>query len=168
MFFALWPDAAAGAQLGKLSGALHDICGGRRTRTETIHLTLVFLGEVEINSIPGLIELAAGIGAPSFELDLARLGWWPHNKIAWAAPAETPEELGLLVRELRDRLRAEGFGFDRKAFVPHITLLRKANCKKELLPDAGIEWRVEDFVLVRSVPGESGSAYEIVGRWPLL
>ncbi|MDP2878543.1 MAG: 2'-5' RNA ligase family protein, partial [Sulfuricella sp.] len=81
---------------------------------------------------------------------------------------EMPAELALLVDDLRYRLGCAGVSFDAKPFVPHITLLRKANCKKNPLPAGEVEWRVEDFVLVRSVPGESGSAYEVVGRWPLL
>lgn len=168
LFFALWPGAAASAGLAEEGERLHGICGGRRTRAETIHLTLAFLGEVEPERIDDLLALAGEIRAPAFGLNLTRFGWWPHNRIVWAAPDGTPAELMLLVDALREKLRHAGFHFDTKPFVPHITLLRKADCRKNPLPAGEIEWRVEDFVLVRSVPGESGSAYEVVGRWPLL
>jgi 2'-5' RNA ligase len=168
LFFALWPDAAASVGLAEAGKCLHEICGGRCTRMETIHLTLAFLGEVEPERIGDLLALAGEIQAPSFVLDLTRFGWWRHNRIVWAAPAETPAELMLLVDALRERLLGAGFRFDTKPFVPHITLLRKADCRKNPLPAGEVEWRAEDFVLVRSVPGESGSAYEVVGRWPLL
>jgi 2'-5' RNA ligase len=168
MFFALWPSAAAAADLAKVGGGLHEVCGGRRTRAETIHLTLAFLGEVEHDRVDGLLELAGQVRVHAFNLNLTRFGWWPHNRIVWAAPVEVPAELALLVDDLRHRLGGAGVIFDAKPFVPHITLLRKANCKKNPLPAGEVEWRVEDFVLVRSTLGESGAAYEVVGRWPLL
>lgn len=168
LFFALWPGAAASAALAEAGERLHEVCDGRRTRAETIHLTLAFLGEVEPERIDELLALAGEIRASAFGFNLTRFGWWPHNRIVWAAPAETPAELTLLVEALRERLLGAGFRFDTKPFVPHVTLLRKADCRKNPLPPGEIEWRAEGFVLVRSVPGESGSAYEVVGRWPLL
>jgi len=168
LFFALWPSAAASAELAMAGKRLHEICGGRRTRMETIHLTLVFLGEVGSERVDDLLELAGDIRVPAFGIGLTRFGWWPHNRIVWASPEETPAELTLLVDQLRKKLRNAGFRFDAKPFVPHITLLRKGNCKDNPLPAADVEWRAEDFVLVRSVPSERGSAYEVIGRWPLL
>lgn len=168
LFFALWPSAAASAGLAVLGKQLHGICGGRRTRMDTIHLTLAFLGDVEPERIGDLLALAGKIRAPAFGFNLTRFGWWPHNRIVWAAPEETPAEMTLLVDALRESLLGAGFRFDTKPFVPHITLLRKADCGKSLLPSGGIEWRAEEFVLVRSVSGEGGAAYEVLGRWSLL
>lgn len=168
LFFALWPGADASAGLAEAGERLHGVCGGRRTRAETIHLTLSFLGDVEPERIDDLLALAGEIRAPAFGFNLTRFGWWPHNRIVWAAPDETPAELMLLVDALRERLLGAGFRFDTKPFVPHVTLLRKADCRKKPLPAGEVEWRVEDFVLVRSVPSESGSTYEVVGRWNLL
>ena len=70
-------------------------------------------------------------------------------------------------------MRAAGFDIEHRAFSPHITLLRKTECKK-----AGLEmenpatepivWAVRDFVLVKSSLSASGSRYEQIGHWPLL
>jgi 2'-5' RNA ligase len=168
LFFALWPSVEASAELAMAGKRLHGICGGRLTRMETVHLTLVFLGEVGPERTGDLLELAGEVRVPAFSIAFTRFGWWPHNRIAWAAPGETPVELMRLVDVLREKLLGAEFRFDTKPFVPHITLLRKADCRKTPLPAETIEWRTEDFVLVRSVPGESGSAYEVLGRWQLL
>lgn len=168
MFFALWPSVVVAADLAKAGRGLHEACGGRRTRAETIHLTLVFLGEVELERIDDLLTLAGQVRAHSFSLNLTRLGWWPHNRIVWAAPNKTPAELAHLTDDLQHILESAGVHFDAKPFVPHITLLRKGSCKDQSLPDVHVEWRAEDFVLVRSVPSEGGATYEVVGRWPLL
>ena len=134
---------------------------------ETIHLTLAFLGDVEPERIGDLLALAGEIRSPVFGLNLTRFGWWPHNRIVWAAPEETPAEMTLLVDALRASLLGAGFRFDTKPFVPHVTLLRKADCRNKPLPAGEIEWRAGDFVLVRSVTGAGGAAYEVLGRWPL-
>lgn len=168
LFFALWPSPATSAGLAEAGELLHGVCGGRRTRAETIHLTLAFLGDVEPEQIGDLLGLAGEIRAPAFDLNLTRFGWWPHNRIVWAAPDETPAELMLLVDALRESLLGAGFRFDTQPFVPHITLLRKADCRKSPLPAGEVEWRAEEFVLVKSAPGENGAAYEVLGRWPLL
>jgi len=168
MFFALWPNAAVATELAKAGKALHEVCGGRLTRAETIHLTLAFLGEVELEKVDYLIKLAGYVRAHAFSLNLTRLGWWPRNHIVWAAPDEAPAELALLVDDLRLNLGCAAVDFDAKPFVPHITLLRNGNCKDNPLPSVGVKWRAEDFVLVKSVSSGSGAAYEVVGRWPLL
>jgi 2'-5' RNA ligase len=168
LFFALWPDATTCARLDKVARRLHGMCGGRCTRAETIHLTLAFLGEVELARIDELRQLAGEIQAQAFTLRLTHSGWWRHNRIAWVAPDETPAELAQLADELKKGLGNAGFRLEARAFVPHITLLRKANCKNEALPGEAIEWHAGDFVLVRSVLGVRGAAYEVVGRWPLL
>ncbi len=168
LFFALWPGAAVSAGLAEAGERLHGICGGRRMRVETIHLTLAFLGEVGPERIGDLLALAGEIRVPAFGLNLTRFGWWPHNRIVWAAPDKTSAELTLLVDALRESLLGAGFRFDAQSFVPHVTLLRKADCGKNPLPVGEVEWRAEGFVLVRSAPGVGGAAYEVLGRWPLL
>jgi 2'-5' RNA ligase len=46
VFFALWPAATESAQLAAWQPALRELCGGRAMRGETLHNTLVFIGEV--------------------------------------------------------------------------------------------------------------------------
>jgi len=168
MFFALWPSSAVATELATVGRVLHEICGGHCTRSETIHLTLAFLGEVEVERVDDLLNLAGQVRVHAFSLNLTRLGWWPRNRIVWAAPEKAPVELVRLTDELRHYLGCAGVSFDAKPFVPHITLLRKGHCQDHPLPSVDVKWHAEDFVLVRSVSSKSGAAYEVVGRWPLL
>lgn len=168
LFFALWPSQDASAELANAIEKLHVQCGGRKTRPETLHLTLVFLGAVASDHVSKLLELAGEVQTQAFDISLERFGWWSHNRIVWAAPKKAPPELLMLVDALQEKLRNAGFLFEEKSFVPHVTLLRKGNCDNYTFPDARIEWRAKDFVLVKSVQGEGGAAYEVLGRWPLL
>lgn len=168
LFFAIWPDGKVRSQLELAGKKLYAACGGRITRAETLHLTLVFLGDVEISRIGTLQSVAAGVRAPAFVMALARFGWWRHNRVAWAAPENTVPALALLVDELQAALLEAEFELDRRPYAPHLTLLRNARCDRAELPHlAPVEWAANDFVLVRSVTTEEGAAYEILGRWPL-
>lgn len=169
LFFALWPDAGICAALDRAGGKLRTACGGRQMRRNNIHLTLVFLGNVETARIDALRAVADGLAAAPFVMTLKQLGWWRHNRVAWAAPEVTPEQLLALVDLLQDGLRAAGFTFDdRPAYAPHVTLLRNARCEKVEWPVfESLEWAANEFVLVRSVTREEGATYEAIGRWAL-
>lgn len=167
LFFALWPTARASKVLHEAGRELQKACGGKLTRRETVHLTLVFLGEVAEEKIPRIAAVAAGVQAPSFRVAFNRYGWWKHNRIVWAMPEETPAPMAELVKGLEEGLKQEGFAFDQRPYVPHITLLRKARQRPDEAGLPAAEWAVGEFVLVKSVLDREGSNYEVVGRWPL-
>ena len=58
VFFALWPAAIESAQLAAWQAPLKRLCGGRAMRGETLHNTLVFIGEVELYGLE-VLQLAA-------------------------------------------------------------------------------------------------------------
>lgn len=169
LFFALWPDDGVRRTLDQAGRQLHAACGGRRMRAPNVHLTLVFLGNVEIARLDELRAVAGCVSGLRFAMTLDRLGWWRHNRVAWAAPQETPEALQGLVAQLQEGLRNAGFAFDdRPMFAPHITLLRNARCNGvEMPPLVPLEWAADEFVLVKSVTTDAGAAYEVIGRWGL-
>ncbi|MFN3397244.1 MAG: RNA 2',3'-cyclic phosphodiesterase [Sulfurimicrobium sp.] len=169
LFFALWPDDAASAALDQVGGKLRTVCGGRPMRRNNIHLTLVFLGNVNMDRIDALRAVGDGIAAPSFAMTLNRLGWWRHNRVAWAAPDVVPDPLLALVNQLQEGLRAAAFSFDeRPVYAPHVTLLRNARCEEVKWPAfESLEWIASEFVLARSVTREEGATYEAIGRWAL-
>ena len=167
LFFALWLDAAPRAALGRLAQTLHPQCGGRAVPNRNIHLTLVFLGDVEASRIPDLCALASEVVAPGFELAIDTVNYLRHNRIVWAAPQECPAALQALVTALERALKAGGFGFDGRPYMPHITLLRAARHAPPMQTVDAIRWRVVDFVLARSLSYDRTTVYEVVQRWPL-
>lgn len=168
LFFALWPDAAVQARFHEAGQRLHRACGGKRTRCENIHLTLAFLGDVPLERLAAVRALAEAIQVPAFDLSFDRLGWWRRNQIAWSAPSDAPRALFELVAALKAGLAAEGFKTEDRPYLPHLTLLRRAHCRETRFDGEPVLWPVRDFVLVSSLLSENGSAYEIIGRWPLL
>jgi len=165
MFFALWPGAEVRRSLMRQGSKMHRLLGGKLAREESVHLTLVFLGDVGLERLPALQARAAAVRFAPFVLRVEQAGCWRHNGIGWVGPSETPAILVGLVAGLEDALAGEGFRFDRRPYAAHITLLRKARCAPMDAGMPAIEWPVHDFVLVRSELANEGSRYTIVERW---
>jgi 2'-5' RNA ligase len=167
LFFALWPHRAQAQALHQQAGKVQRECGGRVMRAETVHMTLLFLGDTPAGRLSSLKEAAQAVQGPAFEMHVDELRGWRHNAIVFAAPSKCPAPLTKLVADLRENVAAAGFHFDANAFNPHVTLLRKA----ERIPDVqqldALPWRVKEFVLVQSVPDDGRMRYDIIGRWPL-
>lgn len=167
LFFALWPEAPLQRQFYQAGEQLHHLCGGRRTRRENLHMTVAFLGAVDAAQLKRVQAIAASIQVSAFALVFTRLGWWRSNHVAWAATEETPRPLLDLVRQLQLALAGEGFKFDERRFLPHVTLLRKARCGQAIVQSHPMLWVVNEFALVRSTLRPDGPHYSIVDRWPL-
>lgn len=171
IFFALWPDPSVAQALDALAAEAHTVCGGRRMRRDTLHLTLAFLGDVDATqfSVANAVadEVAQKVGAGGTALHIDRLACWKHNHIVWAGCDSVPDAVVGLADELAATLRRHGFQLDRRPFAAHVTLLRNARCGGELPPAPALDWPVREFVLAQSRPGPAGASYEIVGRWPL-
>ncbi len=168
VFFALWPDPPLRARLAAAASSLHALLGGRAMRPESLHLTLVFVGDVAEERQTELCAAAADVRSDRFEVLFDQLQCWSHNRIANLGASQTPEGLIDLVRRLEDRLDAIDVAFDRRAYVPHITLVRKADCRKKNPAPEAVAWPARDFVLVKSSLRPEGARYEELGRWPLL
>ncbi|MGH6631463.1 MAG: RNA 2',3'-cyclic phosphodiesterase, partial [Burkholderiales bacterium] len=159
IFFAAWPAPGIQRALSALAQDLKVGCGGRAPPARNIHLTLVFLGNVERDRLPHLQTLAAGITSPRFELSVDRVEYWRRNRIVWAGVTRCPEALLALVERLEQALSPAGFHFDERPYVPHITLLRDA---RRVPPEAAVPavaWPVARFALVESVQRERGRVY---------
>ncbi len=130
-------------------------------------MTLLFLGETAKSCLPQVLQAAAEIHVPAFKMELSHFSCWQHNAIGYVAPENCPAELNELARQLRASVAGAGIGFDRKAFNPHVTLLRKMPQWRPSQPVAPLDWEVRDFALVQSVPESCGAHYAILARWPL-
>ena len=168
LFFALWPEAAVKARLDAAAGRLHEQMGGVRMRPETLHLTLVFVGELAPERLPEMQALAANIVVEKFEVLFDRADCWRHNRIARLGASQSPAALLELVGQLESRMDRAGIRFDRRPYVPHITLLRKAECAAPDPAPEPISWLARDFVLLDSVSRTGEARYALRGRWPLL
>lgn len=165
LFFALLPDEAVRKQLRQLQKNLSQ-AGGRSVPEENLHLTLLFLGNVETDKISAVRGIAAGIEGESFDLVLDTLGGFRQNntRVLWLGPSEPPPELEALHQTLRRQVKKIGLRVGKGTYRPHVTLARKADPRKRLpeKPDRSIPWRACRCVLIASDLLPSGSHYRIL------
>ncbi len=174
VFFALWLPADVAEQLDQTARRIAEKFGGRSSRPETLHLTLVFLGAVPEGRLADLCSAARTVRSPTFELSIERLGNWPKKRLLWAGPLTPPEALFSLQQSLLETLHLSGFrGIDDdRKFSPHITLLRKLDfaASSADLPSAftppALAWTCREYVLVRSMRSPQGAVYRVIEHFP--
>lgn len=165
VFFALWPDDATAKRLHRLGADAQAVCDGRRMRRDTLHLTLVFIGDVSPARLADLIAVGDRTAPATFALQLDRVGSWRHNGIVWAGMEHCPAPLSDLVDRLDAGLDKAGFAVERRTFTPHVTLLRNTRVPLQPAVVASIEWQVDGFVLLESRRTEAGAQYVPVRQW---
>ena len=167
LFFAVWPSPEVQHALGQIAQRAQRECGGRAVPPTHIHLTLVFLGDLPRERLATLESLASTVRGHRFALTVDRLEYWRHNRILWAGTSDIPKAMRALVARLQDALAGADFRFDRRPYVPHITLLRNARQAPAEDRSAAVSWPVESFALMESAPRERGREYRVLRSWPL-
>jgi len=167
LFFAVWPAPEVQCALGDIARRARRECGGRAVADHNIHLTLVFLGDLPRDRVTALEALATAVRGRRFTLTVDRLEYWRHNRILWAGSGSSPEALQALVAQLQDALAGAGYRFDRRPYVPHVTLLRNARGAPADIRCAVVAWPVDGFALVESAPRERARVYQVLRSWPL-
>lgn len=131
---------------------------GRFTRPENLHLTLAFVGDYDRPE--DILDVMETIPCSPFSLKIDKLRFFRDMLFA---EIEECKELKDYVRRLRRGLSDQGIPFDRKKFLAHITLIRKASIREDSfrlpvrLPDKRIE--VDRISLMRSDRGRHGMIY---------
>ena len=129
--------------LAETSARLRGAVRGRYVAPDSFHVTLAFLGEVEgYRSGDAADAVRAGCAATSpFEASLGELGKFGKRSCATLWQGLRDEgELSSLAESVRAELKRAGFTFDAKAFLPHITLMRKADLTSGALPMPVCAW----------------------------
>ena len=185
-FVAVEPSAAMKRELARLIGKLGSdgTPGLRLARSESVHLTLSFLGDIRTDSVSPIIEsLTAAVCALSpFEIGLGPPGFFPKRgspRVLWVGLTGNLPELAALQDSVAGSLAALGFVQERRAFNPHLTIgrfrtgtseLLRRRCVKALLSTGiptDVSMRVEEIGLIRSKLLPVGAVYERLASIPL-
>jgi 2'-5' RNA ligase len=111
-------------QLGELGP------GAKWVQPETLHVTLLFLGEVDAREILDISKAVRSVTAklPPFEMRVAGVGGFPNlrrPRTVWLGVDEGADEIVQLHDEIEESLLKLGtFRREDRAFTPHITLGR--------------------------------------------
>lgn len=165
LFFAIWPDDASRRQLDELNHRIE--LPGRKLIPDNLHITLVFLGNVDDQTAMAVQQRAAKIKARPFTLIFDELDFWRRPRVLCLTCRRQPKEIYALVNALTEMVEAFPVNLDKRAYRAHVTLARKAQQR----PDIDFEpVRIEAsrFALVQSVSTERGVRYYVLDSWPLV
>ena len=173
LFFAAFPDTAAGEAIARLADAIgrqHGLRGAAMKR-ERLHITLHHLGDYA--GLPATVveqaqRAAAQVVAAPFEVAFDRVKSFAgraEKKPCVLVSTEGDTPLQRLRKQLGERLIHVGLGKQvTREFTPHVTL----RYERILVPEqsvAPIAWKVCEFALVHSLLGKT--QHRILQRWIL-
>ncbi|MBA2731514.1 MAG: RNA 2',3'-cyclic phosphodiesterase [Acidobacteria bacterium] len=168
--------ARAAEYIARLREAVPDVRANWE-RTEKIHITLKFIGEIESERIEALSFAAsrAAQAVRSFAIALEGTGAFPPSgspRILWLGINDASGSLARLQSCLEVECASAGFAREERAFHPHLTLARirapqgarglaSLHGKADFAP---IGFAVTDLVIMCSEPGQEGSHYTEISR----
>ena len=176
LFVALELPAVLKRAIGDVQVGLRD---ARWLDADALHLTLAFIGEVDVSAQVRIEAGLARVEAPALAVELHGLGHFPHRgppRVLWTG-ASPAAELGALAASVRRALARAGFPPERRKFAPHVTIAR---FRRPPPPPALQDYLgayslfrtpsapIASFRLLSSVLRPSGARYAIEADFPLI
>lgn len=182
LFVALEVPSAIRCAIGERVAAVREtLPRARWVNPEAMHLTLVFLGEVDGERLPDLERAgtSAVAGEAPLTLRVANGGSFPPGRparVVWLG-IESDRDLAPLAQRLAaDCARAAGVEADEKPYHPHLTLVRceppwpraaVAELSRAFSGGIGEPFAVAEAVLFRSTLGQGPARHEALQHWRL-
>jgi 2'-5' RNA ligase len=159
-FIAAWPGREARLGCAALTQTLRGHADhGRVMRADNVHLTLAFMGTLDEAMARCIAADCRAVPFEPFDWQLDTIGHFIRARVLWAGGPLTPE-LQRLAAQSRALLDARAVAYDRKDFVPHVTLLRDV---KRYSGPARIEpplpFAIESIGVYQSGRDEAGARY---------
>lgn len=170
------------AQIGQHISSLRNAteANANWSLSDNIHLTLKFLGEVEVERVVTVTSAAAAAvnGIAPFRIEVEGAGAFPPRgapRVLWLGVNDLEGRLAELHARIESEFAAAGFPKESRPFRPHLTLarLRKpagatalAAAHKER-PFKTADISVSELAVIRSELSPRGSRYTAISRHPL-
>ncbi len=164
LFFALWPDETTRQKcsdvIDKLSGL-----GLRPVAAKNLHVTLLFLGNIDADQEAAVTAAADTLSVPSaMSVTFDALSYWKKPAIYCLTGRRFDQSIAELAEQLAAIAFQYGIKVDERPFKAHITLARKARIPIDI-EFKPIVWRSDAFCLVESCSNKDGVEYRVIKRW---
>ena len=150
----------------------------RWVRSESLHLTLKFLGEVSPRPLEAIDDRLERIRRAAFKVSVSGVGFFPNIKaprVLWAGVSSKAVEQ--LAADVDQQMVELDFPPERRKFTPHLTLARSRgneHINPELVQAAERfrnrefgDFTADRFHLYESRLQPSGAVYKKLGDYPL-
>ena len=147
----------------------------RWTPPANLHITIRFLGHVELFLAEGIADSLALAGLRAFDLQLGELGSFKRGRMArvvWLGLTRGGDEIGALAAQAEAVSVRAGLEAETRPYHAHLTLARSRQREGAALPDLPLPptlppWRSAELLLYQSRMGRGGSVYEPLRRLTL-
>lgn len=151
VFFAIPIDESSKDEITAIQNRLKSSYQGHYTDRDNLHITLVFVGNIDENTIYMLTEICKNnISVPTkFKISARGIDSFKNGEVTYLK-VEKSKELEVLNSYIENRLSSLGIDFERRdEFCPHITLRRgkRENIREE---SETIEINADSFALYES------------------
>jgi RNA 2',3'-cyclic 3'-phosphodiesterase len=150
----------------------------RWVRSENLHVTLKFIGEVSPTRLAGIRGALSAIRSDALvKIKFHGLGFFPneqHPRVLWAG-LDASANLPSLAGDIDGALETQGIARERRAFTPHLTLARfeppglheklRAAIQKNGAREFG-SFQTREFYLIESKLKPSGAEYTTLASYP--
>jgi 2'-5' RNA ligase len=173
LFTAIEIPAAIAQMLTMLRGGLP---GARWIDPENYHLTLRFIGDIDVRTAHDVAAMLDRVSRPAFDLRLDGVtsfgGRKPRAVVAGVAPSQALMDLQAEHERLMQR---EGLVAEGRKYTPHVTLARLRDTSSRQVADylgergsfRSAPFKVERFVLYSSRASVGGGPYVVEEAYPL-
>jgi 2'-5' RNA ligase len=173
VFFGLpVPEAqrtALGSYLSACASAAPDF---RWTPAANLHLTVRFIGSVDLSIAEGIADRLAERRLSGFELALGEVGTFKRGRlvrVVWLQVRAGADDARALSAQVEEECVRAGPAPEARPFQPHLTLARARPRDGAALPPIPdppeLElWRAGELILYKSQLGRGGSVYEPLRR----
>lgn len=169
--------AAQVKQLRDLSAQVADK-RPRWVRSENLHVTLKFIGEVAPARLDGIRGALSNIRSSApVDLQFRGLGFFPnemHPSVLWAGLNASPA-LASLAGDIDQATETQGIAREKRAFIPHLTLARfeppglheklRSAIQKNSECEFG-SFQAREFHLIESKLKSTGAEYTSLASFP--
>ena len=181
LFVALEIPSAVRDNLGALLEEFRAVSPQTRwVRTENLHVTLKFIGEVPEAKLAAIRGALAGVRcAQPVTLDFRGLGFFPnekHPRVFWAGIEASPN-LKTLAADIDRATEKAGIAPEKRPFSPHLTLARfepprlTKQLRAAIQEHAGRDFgslRTSEFHLIESKLKPPGAEYTTLESFPFV
>jgi len=172
--------AAIVAEQTRIAGALPRPARPRFVTPEQLHLTLVFLGDVD-EALAARVDavLAPALPRTAFDAVFDGIGMFPPRgapRVLWIGVTDGARELIAVQQDVAHRMTHLGIALEARSFSPHLTIARWRDARTsdraavDALPQArlGVRVRIDHVTLYRSTLSSAGATYRPLARANLL
>jgi 2'-5' RNA ligase len=174
LFTALEIPPRVAESLARLRGGLQ---GARWIDVENYHITLRFIGDIDVAMAHDVAQTLAAIERPAFTVALENLDFFGNDKPrAIVARAKPGSALIELQAEQERLLRRIGAPPEPRKFAPHVTLARLRGASPHSVAAylgtrgyfPSLRFEAERFVLYSSRDSVGGGPYIVEAEYPLI